>query len=272
MSTNATRRRAEQRAKRRAQQVGRAGYVTYGIVQLVLAFLTLQLAWGSSPQDASTGGAIATLAEPVAGQLLVWTVAVGMAMLAVWQAYVAATRQDGWTSRVAAGATGVAYAVVSVIAARFALGVGGAGSGGGAGAGDSGEQAASTLFALPGGVVLVGTVGLGIAGVGAFQMLKGATSGFTDDLSDEATDGRTGPWVVWLGRLGFAAKGAALVVVGLLFVAAAVTHDDDDAGGLDQALQTLKEQPAGPYLLTVVGVGFAAYGLYCFARARYERE
>lgn len=268
MSTNLTRRRAKQRAKRRAQQVGRAGYVTYGIVQLVLAFLTLQLAWGSSPQDASTGGAIATLAEPVAGQVLVWTVAVGMAMLAVWQGYVAATRQEGWTSSVAAGGTAVAYAVVSVIAVRFALGV----SGGGAGAGDSGEQAASTLFALPGGVVLVGAAGLGISGVGAFQVLKGASSGFTDDLSAEATDGSTGPWVVWLGRLGFAAKGAALVVVGLLFVAAAVTHDDDDAGGLDQALQTLKEQPAGPYLLTAVGVGFGAYGLYCFVRARYERE
>ena len=40
----------------------------------------------------------------------------------------------------------------------------------------------------------------------------------------------------------------------------------------DQALQTLTQQPAGPVLLTVVGVGFAAYGLYCFARARYERQ
>ena len=61
-------------------------------------------------------------------------------------------------------------------------------------------------------------------------------------------------------------------MVGLLFVAAALARDKDEAGGLDQALQTLKQQLAGPVLLTVVGVGFAAYGLYCFARARYERQ
>ena len=62
------------------------------------------------------------------------------------------------------------------------------------------------------------------------------------------------------------------LLVGGLFVTAAATRDADEAGGLDQALTTLREQPAGPALLTAIGVGFAAYGLYCIARARYERQ
>ena len=55
-------------------------------------------------------------------------------------------------------------------------------------------------------------------------------------------------------------------------VAAALTHDADEAGGLDTALATLKRLPAGPWLLTVVAVGLASFGLYCFARARFERR
>lgn len=55
-------------------------------------------------------------------------------------------------------------------------------------------------------------------------------------------------------------------------ISAAVTRDADEAGGLDQALQSLKEQPFVPWPLAAVGIGFVAFGLYCFARARYERD
>jgi len=37
------------------------------------------------------------------------------------------------------------------------------------------------------------------------------------------------------------------------------------------ALKTLKDAPFGPFLLTLVAAGIAAYGVYSFARARYAR-
>jgi hypothetical protein len=257
-----------EQAERRVHRFGRLGYLTYGVVQLVLAVLTFQLAWGSPPQDASTSGAIQTMAQQPAGQVLVWVVAVGMAVLASWQGYVAWAMNDGVWASASAAATALTYAVVAGLAVRFAVG----GSGGGGGGGDTGEQAAATLFDLPGGRWIVAALGLAAAGVGVRQAVKGATSGFVDDLEAGATKGRTGTWVLWLGRVGYAAKGIALVLVGALFVTAAATRDADEAGGLDQALTTLREQPAGPALLTAIGVGFAAYGLYCIARARYERQ
>ena len=57
----------------------------------------------------------------------------------------------------------------------------------------------------------------------------------------------------------------------MLFVVAAVQHDPQQAGGLDSAFATLAAQPFGVALLVAVGLGFAAYGLYSFARARYAR-
>lgn len=78
--------------------------------------------------------------------------------------------------------------------------------------------------------------------------------------------------IVRLGQAGYVAKGVSLGIVGGLSVLAAWTYDPQKAGGLDTALQTLLDQPLGPYLLTLVALGIAAFGAYCFAWARYPRE
>lgn len=253
------------RAQERARRWGRLGYLTYGVVQLALAYLALQLAFGQPPQEASTSGAMGALVTTGPGRSLVWFVAVGMVLLAAWQALVAVTEHDRAMSRLGAGGKAVAYLVVAAVALRVATGSGGSG-------GDSGEQAATTLFDLPGGVVLVGGVGVGFAAVGTVLIWRGLSTSFRDDLEPGATQGSSGTVVLWLGRVGYAAKGVGFAVIGALFVSAAATRDADAAGGLDQGLQTLKQQPFGPVLLAAVGIGFAAFGLYSFARARYERD
>jgi hypothetical protein len=39
--------------------------------------------------------------------------------------------------------------------------------------------------------------------------------------------------------------------------------------GPDGALTALAEQPYGPLALAVIGVGFAAFGVFSFGRSRY---
>ena len=60
-------------------------------------------------------------------------------------------------------------------------------------------------------------------------------------------------------------------MVGLLFGAAAVSSRAADAGGLDAALKEVRDQPFGPYLLTLVALGIAAYGVYAFVKARLAK-
>jgi hypothetical protein len=74
-----------------------------------------------------------------------------------------------------------------------------------------------------------------------------------------------------VGSVGYVAKGVALGVVGVLFTYAAVTADPDKAKGLDGAVDSLLGAPGGAVIVVLVGIGFAAYGLYSFARARYAR-
>lgn len=87
---------------------------------------------------------------------------------------------------------------------------------------------------------------------------------------------RRGPGVIGtiittVGMLGYIAKGVALGMVGILFVAAAVTFDPSKATGLDGALKSLVALPYGAVILTLVGIGLIAYGAYCCARARFAR-
>ncbi|HSK26113.1 MAG TPA: DUF1206 domain-containing protein [Jiangellales bacterium] len=254
----------------RVERLARLGFVVYGVVHLVLGWLALQVAWGGSGEEASTSGAVETLAEQPLGLVLVWAVAVGMALLSLWQLSEAVigghAGSDGHraAARVKAAAKAVTYGVIAAVAARVALG-------GGSGGGSGEEEAASTLMDLPGGRFLVGAVGLVTLAVGAYHVKKGIGKDFLDDLEPGATSGSHGTWVERLGQVGYAAKGVALGIVGVLFLVAAWEHDEEAAGGLDAALRTLKEQPFGPWLLTMVGLGIAAYGVYCFARARYER-
>ena len=51
-----------------------------------------------------------------------------------------------------------------------------------------------------------------------------------------------------------------------------MTFDPSDASGLDGALRTILEAPFGQVLLTLVAVGIAAFGAYCFVRARYPER
>jgi hypothetical protein len=74
-----------------------------------------------------------------------------------------------------------------------------------------------------------------------------------------------------LGILGYTAKGSAYAIAGVLVVVAAVTSDAAKAGGLDSALKTLAGRSYGPWLLGLIALGFAAFGVYCFSQARYRK-
>ena len=77
---------------------------------------------------------------------------------------------------------------------------------------------------------------------------------------------------ILLGRIGYASKGVAFIVVGALFGWAAIAYDPKKAGGLDTALRTIKDQPFGSVLLTILALGIAAFGLYAFVWSRNARR
>lgn len=241
----------------------RLGYAMSGLIHLLIGWIALKLAWGidGGSEDADSSGALATLANTATGPALLWLAVAGFALLGLWQLTEAVVGRHGAdaTDRAKAVGKAVMYAVLAFSAVRVTQRAGGSSEA-------STDSLTAQIMGAPGGRILVGLVGLGIIAGGGYHVWKSWTRGFLKDL-----EGHPGHAVEVAGRAGYIAKGVALVVVGGLLVTAALSSDSSEAGGLDAALKTMRDQPYGPVLLTVVAVGIAAYGLYSFGRARHAR-
>lgn len=256
----------------------RAGLVAYGVVHLLIAWLGIQIAFGESGKDASSSGAMQTLAQQPLGEVLVWAVAIGLVVLVIWrllEAWHDYQSEDGKEQAlkpVGKLIKAVIYGAIAVSAFQVATasggGGGGKGGGKGGGGGSSTDGYTAQLMQMTAGQLLVGAVGVAVIGYACYLAYRGWTEKFLDDL-----DGTHGPEAgkayTWIGKVGHLAKGAAIAVIGGLFVWAAITHDPKKSGGLDQALQEMRDQPFGQVLLIVVALGIACYGLFAFARARH---
>lgn len=74
------------------------------------------------------------------------------------------------------------------------------------------------------------------------------------------------PWLRPVASAGYATKGLVYVLVGWLSVLAALGWGGR-LSGQREAVHTLGHQPLGEALLVAVGIGFAAYALWCLVRA-----
>jgi hypothetical protein len=246
------------------EMAARVGYAVSGLLHLLIGWLALQVAWSHAGKSADQSGALASLAGNGLGQVTLWVAVVGFFGLALWQVAEAVggyfgEGMDAWAGRGKAIAKAVIYLVLSWTTLSFARGK----------HSSSKQQSVdftASMLRSTGGRVLVVAIGLVVIGVGGYHVYKGATKRFLRDLAENP-----GTFATRAGQIGYIAKGIALAIVGLLFVVAGVTRRARTAGGLDTALHTLREQPMGPVLLTVVAVGLVAYGVYSFARARYAR-
>lgn len=271
-----TRSKAQEAADSTAlQAVARVGLVAYGVVHALIAWLALQLAWGGGSSDsASKTGALATLAHQPGGRPLLWLLTLGLVALALWQAGELLHHVDGLKGSgddrkdaiqgfVGATARVVVYAALAVTAGKFAVG------GGAQSSSTKQQQGTSGVFGLPGGRVLVGIAALVIIGVGIYQIANAVKRDFLDGVDLSEASPRARQLTEKLGMVGGAVKGFALAVVGGLFGWAAITFDPSKARGLGGAMTTILSAPFGRVLLTLVALGFLAYGGYCFLRARF---
>lgn len=248
-------------------RAARVGLVAYGVVHVVIGWLALQLALGDRSGKASGDGAIRKLAEQPFGLLVVWLVAIGMALLMVWravEALIGHRDEEGFTRtrrRLTSAGRAIVYGYLSWAALAIAAGLG-LSSGGT-------DSTTAKLMNQTGGQLMVAAIGVVIAAIGAALVRRAWTDRFADEMDHRGLSGRSGTVYVWLGKIGCVAKGIAFGIVGALFCYAAATHEAKKSGGLDQALSEVLDQPFGPYLLAAIALGFAAYGLFCFAQARW---
>jgi uncharacterized BrkB/YihY/UPF0761 family membrane protein len=118
---------------------------------------------------------------------------------------------------------------------------------------------------------LVGIIGVVVAVVGIVLGYQGLSRSFEKQFKKGEMSPAAYRVTVMLGVVGGVARGLVITTAGVLVLVAAVTFDPKKARGLDQALRSLRDAPAGPALLCVVAIGLVLFGFYTYCEARWRR-
>lgn len=248
--------------------LARSGYAASGLVQGLVGVLAIQVAVQGGGQKADQSGAVESLSKAPGGAIVVWLVAIGGLLLALWLVLDGILERGEpkrvWKERLKSWGKALVYGAIGVTALRAALG------GGSSDASSSGsENASATVLSLPGGQVLLGVIGVAVIVLGGFLVHRGIAKKFLETI--HVPSGQAGRAVVVLGQVGYAARGVAIAMVGVLLVVAAVQTDSKGATGLDGALRAFADLPYGKAVLIAIGIGWIASGVYSVLRARLAR-
>lgn len=247
--------------------VARAGYAVSGLLHVLIGVIAVQLAVGRGG-EADVSGAVTELANKPAGPFLLWACFAACAALALWQLGNAIlgyrnASDNKVTKRLSALGQALVFAALAATIMSFVVGQG-------QNSRESSSDFTVTLMKAPFGVFLLVAIGAGVAITGIVFAVRGFRQTFTKDLSLSSSQA-VHRFQLWVGVVGYIAKGIALFLVGLLVVIAAVRAQPEQSTGLDGSLKALREQPYGPYLLAAVALGLISYGLFLMVKARTLR-
>jgi hypothetical protein len=256
------------------ERLARAGLAARGLLYLVVAVLAVQVARGHNDTRADKQGALHSVVRQPLGKVLVLVLAVGFGGYALWRFVEAAVGpSDERDSRKAAlkragyAARGAMYLFFSLSAAKLLV----SSSGGGAGSDTAEADWTKRILDWPAGPWLVGAVGLVVIAAGLYLGWRGLSRKFQRRLKAAEMSRAERRWILGFGTVGMLARMLVTVLIGIFLLAAAVQHDPSRAVGIDGALKRLADRHDGPAMLVLVAAGFAAYGLYSLAEARFRR-
>jgi hypothetical protein len=263
---------AEKVARRpEARGLARWGLVSKGALYVLVGLIAADVAIAGSGRVRDRDGALAATADTGLGKLLVGVVAIGLLGYAVWRFAegvlgrpLEGVEQEGWIKRLGYFARGFWYLGLFVVAIGVLTGSSESSQSG------QEDRVTARVMELPLGRWIVAGVGFGILGAGAFNIWRGATGRFRDRLKLRQMSDAEDTAFTAAGVVGHLARGLVFGLIGFFLVRAAWQYDPEEAIGLDGALAKVLRADYGDTLLAAVAAGLIAYGIYCFAEARYR--
>jgi hypothetical protein len=243
--------------------------ISYGLVGLLAAWLV----FGEGGKATSPEGALATIADESLGKVLLILLAIGFAGYALWRLAQALFDKEnegedvgGIAKRASYLARAGIYSVLAYVAVKLVLGAGDIES-----QNEKARKATAEVLGWPAGTWIVGIAGVFVIGVGLYNGYRGVTQSFLAKWNTGEMSAAERLWGARIGTVGLLARSLVFSLVGVFLLKAAFEYDPQEAVGLDGALQELRRQAYGSWLLAVVALGLLAYALYGVVAARYRR-
>lgn len=244
----------------------RAGYAGRAVVYVVIAGVSLWAIWRGQ-QAQGTGSAFETLETSAWGVAVLLVIALGMICYAVWRMIDAAYDLEeegsdgkGIVARIGMVVTGLIHLAIGIGALLLVFT---SSSGGGQ---STIAQTANTVMEWPGGRWIVGIAGLVTVGAAIYYLHKAWSRNYRQNLVGNEF---TRNWDFAL-RIGVAAQGFVVAVIGSFLVYAAIVHSGSEAGGIDRTFSWLQGQPYGRLLVGALCVGLLCFALFCAVNAAYR--
>jgi hypothetical protein len=246
----------------------RLGLSARASIYLLIGFLAFLVATGHTTKETDQWGAFQQVNRGTFGHIVLWILAIGLAGYSLWRfsEAVLGAAGDGRKAgaRVKSFFRGCIYAFFATIAFQVALGDGTTSQA------QRQQSLTAKIMQHTGGRWAVGIVGAIVVVIGLMLVYEGLTRKYEKYLRTSAMSRNTRRIVTALGTFGTTARGAVFALAGAFVIQAATDYKPSKAAGLDGALRSLRDTPAGGWLLGVVAVGLLAFGVYGFAEARWR--
>lgn len=253
---------------RMIERAARAGYLTKGVLYILLGALSVQAAWEGGRAAGSKEAAQTAASQPF-GTVLVALIAAGLVGYAIWNVLQAlydtenkGTDWKGVVKRLGFGVSAAIHLGLAWTCARLAMGNG-----------ERGERQVwlDRVLASDFGPVLLGTTGAAVIGFGASQLYVAYSEKYCEPLNLSAANHNERQVIDVSGKVGSYARGVVFVIVGYALLRGAFGGSVRLDGGIKAALEEISRSPAGPIGLSVVSMGLLLYGAFLVAAARYRR-
>jgi Domain of Unknown Function (DUF1206) len=251
--------------------LARAGLAARGVLYGLIGIIAVQIALGTSHQQADRSGALRLVAATPFGKMTLWLLAIGFAGLTLWrlsEAAFGAAEANGRTTsaRLICLVKAVIYGAITYSILKYAVGLGAPAS-----TNQQSRDLTATALQHPGGQAVVAIAGVVIGGIGLYLAYQAYQRKFLQNLRMAQASPTTRRVVTWFGQAGGVARGVVFLTVGIFLVLAAVEAKPSQAKGIDSALRELAHTPLGPWLLGLVAVGLVLFGIYSCCEARWRR-
>ena len=253
------------------QGLARWGLVSKGSLYLLVGVIAADVSIGGGERLRDRGGALSTLTDSWYGKLLVGLLAVGLAGYAAWRFAegvlgrpLEGGKKEGWLKRIGYFARSAWYLGLLAIALAALYGANEAGGS------NEEDRVTARVLEFPLGQWIVAGVGLGLLGAGVFNFWRGVTARFRKNLKLRKMSEVEEKAFTVMGIVGHLARGVVFSLIGFFLVRSSWRYEPEETVGLDGALAEIVQQDYGDTLLGIVSAGLIAFGLYCYAEARYR--
>jgi hypothetical protein len=249
--------------------MARLGYLTRGVVFIIVGSLALLVAAGSGARPQGVRDALQTLFEQPLGGLLLWAIAFGLACFAAWRFLQSLFDADrlgrdlyGLMRRGAYGAGGLFYLVLAAATARIGLQT----------RTTTEDQAARSwthwLMIKPLGRDLIALIAIVLVGIAigiAVNALRGSYRRKLDAKRMSIA------WAVAVGSFGMMTRAFVFLMVGVFLGLSAYDYNSQEVVGLSGVLSIVENQAYGRWLLAVAALGLLAFGCFEIIEAYARR-